>query len=233
MEGRRLVLGNRRYYQESGLNLPEPFAEQAAVWAGRGITPIFLGGPEGALGLLGAADQVKGEAAAAMAELRAARLEPYLLTGDRAETAAAIAGEVGLTHFLAEVRPEDKVAEIRRLQEAGHVVAMVGDGINDAPALAQADVGIAMGTGTDVAMSAADITLVRGDLRLVPEALRLSRATLRIIRQNLFWAFFYNVILVPLAAFGVINPIWAATAMALSSVTVVSNSLRLNRVRLN
>jgi Cu+-exporting ATPase len=199
--------------------------EGREVVVGRpGITVTVDGRPAGTIEI---ADTVKPEAAEAVGRLRAMNLDVWMITGDQAAAAQQAAREAGIEHVLTEVTPARKVAEIKKLQAAGRRVAMAGDGINDAPALAQSDLGIAMGSGTDIAMEAGDITLMRGDLRGVPEAIELSRRTMRIVRQNLFWAFAYNTIGIPIAALGMLSPMLASAAMALSSVTVVTNSLRL------
>jgi len=177
------------------------------------------------------ADRIKTTSAEAVARLRALGLEPVLLTGDNATVAAHVAAEAGIDRVIADVLPRDKVDVVRRLQDEGRVVAMVGDGVNDAAALAQADLGMAMGTGTDAAIEASDITLVSGDLRAAADAVRLSRRTLGTIKGNLFWAFAYNVAALPLAALGLLNPMLAGAAMAFSSVFVVGNSLLLRRFR--
>ena len=203
-----------------------PAAERLAA-EGRTAAVVTVDGT--AAGVIAIADTIKPEAADTVAALRRMGLEIWMITGDNLRTAEAVAREAGIDHVLAGVLPDGKVAEIRRLEAAGKRVAMVGDGINDAPALAQAHVGIAIGTGTDIAMEASGITLLRGDLRGVATALLLARRTLRVIRENLFWAFAYNTIGIPVAALGLLSPVVASAAMALSSVTVVSNSLRLKR----
>jgi Cu+-exporting ATPase len=209
---------------------------------GRGVTGVVEGHRVGIdrgtvlvdgepVGELRVEDTVKPTSAEAVAQLEALGLTPVLLTGDREETARRVAAEVGIERVLAEVLPDEKAAEVQRLQQAGEVVAMVGDGVNDAPALAQSDLGLALGTGTDVAIEASDLTLVSGDLRAAPDAIRLARRTLRTIKGNLFWAFAYNVAAIPLAVAGLLSPIVAAAAMAFSSLFVVTNSLRLRRFR--
>jgi Cu+-exporting ATPase len=211
--------------------------ESAALLSMEGKTIVYVASEKTAIGLIALADVPKASAKQAIENLKHRNLKVMMVTGDNAGTANAIASQLGIDRVLADVLPGNKADEIRKLQKAGEVVAMVGDGINDAPALAAADVGIAIGAGTDVAIEASDITLIRDDLLGVPEAIGLSEATIRVIKQNLFWAFFYNVIGIPIAAgalypfFGILlNPEFAAAAMALSSVSVVSNSLRLRRV---
>ncbi|RJS45454.1 heavy metal translocating P-type ATPase [Nocardioides cavernaquae] len=234
VDGHAVLVGRPRLLEEWSQHLPTSLVDALDAAEAQGHTAVAVGWDGRARGVLVVADTVKETSAEAVRRLRALGLRPVLLTGDNRRSAESVAREVGLdpaTEVIAEVLPADKVDVVRRLQGEGRVVAMVGDGVNDAAALAQADLGLAMGTGSDVAIEASDLTLVRGDLLLVPEAIRLSRRTLRTIRGNLFWAFAYNVAGLPLAAAGLLNPMLAGAAMALSSVFVVTNSLRLKRFR--
>jgi len=243
VDGHTVRVGKPEWVEGEGIHLGD--LREAVEWLrAEAKTAVAVAVDGETVGVLGIADRLKEGSAEAVAELHRLGLEVVMLTGDNRQTAEAIARQVGIDRVVAEVLPADKAEQVKRLQAEGRLVGMVGDGINDAPALAQADVGIALGTGTDVAMETADVTLMRGDLRAVPQALALSQATMRTIKQNLFWAFFYNVILIPVAA-GVLypvpwvpgvlrqlHPVLAAFAMAFSSVTVVTNSLRLRRIPL-
>jgi cation-transporting ATPase V len=231
VDGETVWVGRRKMAAEAGLALPDELARVAERLEGQGRTAVFAGWDGQVRGVLAVADTLKDGAADTIAELHRMGLKVAMITGDNARTAAAIAQRVGIDTVLAEVLPADKQTEVTRLQAAGEVVAMVGDGVNDAPALVAADLGIAIGTGTDVAIESSDLTLMRGELAGVPTAIRLSRRTYRTIVQNLGWAFVYNVALIPLAAAGLLNPIFAGAAMGFSSVSVVANSLRLLRFR--
>ncbi len=225
--GRTLHVGSRRLMDELAIDR-SPLAEATDAAEARGCTVMWVA-TDRLLGAIAVADTVREEARAAITRLRSLGITPVLLTGDNARAASVVAAELGIDRVVAEVLPEDKAEQVAALQSEGHVVAMVGDGVNDAPALARADVGFAMGSGTDVAMHSAGVTLVRPDPRLVADALDVSRATQRTIRQNLFWAFLYNVVALPLAMAGLLSPMLAGAAMAMSSVSVVTNSLRLRR----
>ena len=239
VEDRTILIGNRRLMDESGIEVEEYKAAQAQSLADEGKTPMFIAIDGMLAGIIAVADIIKPESRAAVEQMQAMGIEVVMLTGDNAATAAAVAKQASITSVLAEVLPGDKAESVKQLQAQGKKVAMVGDGINDAPALAQADVGIAIGTGTDVAIESADIVLMRGNLTAVPAAITLSRKTIANIRQNLFWAFIYNVACIPiamglwyLAGGPLLDPMIAAVAMSLSSVSVLANALRLKRVKI-
>jgi len=229
VDGHAVVAGRERFLADWALSLPDDLRAAKDAAEAEGRTPIIVGWDGTTRAVIVVSDTIKPTSAEAVSQLRALGLRPVLLTGDNERAARAVAAQVGIDEVIAEVLPQDKVDVVRRLQADGRVVAMVGDGVNDAAALAQADLGLAMGTGTDAAIEASDITLVRGDLRAAADAIRLSRRTLKTIKGNLFWAFAYNIGALPLAAAGLLNPMLAGAAMAFSSVFVGSNSLRLRR----
>ena len=239
VEGKEVLLGNEKFMEDESVALND-LPASAVKLSEEGKTPMFVALEGKAVGIIAVADTLKESSADAVRALQKLGIQTIMITGDNKRTAQAIAARAGIDRVLSEVLPDDKAREVKKLQSGNKVVAMVGDGINDAPALAQADVGIAIGTGTDVAMEASDITLIQGDLRGVVASIALSRATINNIRQNLFWAFAYNTVLIPVAAgilfpfFGILlNPMFAAAAMGMSSVTVVTNALRLRKVNLD
>ncbi|WDL98331.1 heavy metal translocating P-type ATPase [Alicyclobacillus sp. ALC3] len=230
VNGQTIRVGRKRWLSEAGV--PEFPNEALAKYESEGKTAVLVAADATLLGIIAMADTIKPDATVTIQQLQEMGIEVWLITGDNERTANAVAEQVGIKNVMAAVMPEDKANKVQELRKKGRVVAMVGDGINDAPALAAADIGIAMGTGADVALDAADIALMHGNMQGAVDAIRLSKATMRKIRQNLFWAFFYNVLGIPLAALGILSPIIAGAAMAMSSVSVVSNSLLLRRIRL-
>jgi P-type E1-E2 ATPase len=224
--GGLVVVGSPRLLREAGVSLAPLVARIEELEAGA-QTVVAVARDDQLVGIIAVADTLKPDAKAAVERLQARGLRTVMITGDNRKAAEAIASRIGIDQVLAEVLPQEKAEQVRRLQQQGRRVAFVGDGINDAPALAQADLGIAIGTGTDIAIEAGNIVLVKGHPLKIVEALALSRLTFRTIKQNLFWAFFYNVAAIPLAALGLLNPVIAAAAMAISSVSVVGNSLRI------
>jgi len=239
LENKKILLGTRKLMADNKINVAA-WEEKIINLESQGKTAMILAVDNKIIGLIAVADVLKKESIEAVKVLKKNDIAVWMLTGDNERTARAIAAEVGIDNIMSEVLPDKKSEKVRELQEQGKIVAMIGDGINDAPALTQANIGIAMGEGTDIAMESANITLMRGDLMLIPEVMGISKRTMKIIKQNLFWAFFYNIAFIPVAAgalyplFGILlNPIYAAAAMAFSSISVVLNSLRLRRVNLD
>ena len=239
VNNKNILIGNKKLMLNNNVNIADNI-NSAEEYASEGKTPLYIAIDNVLSGIIAVADQVKDSSAKTVEELHKLGVEVVMLTGDNAKTAQAIAKELSIDKVISEVLPEDKANEIKKLQESGRKVAMVGDGINDAPALVQADVGLAIGTGTDVAIDAADVVLIKSDLNTVVNVINLSRKTIKNIKENLFWAFFYNVIGIPFAMgivylFGgpLLNPMLAGAAMSFSSVSVVLNALRLKRIKLN
>jgi P-type Cu+ transporter len=233
VDGRTVVAGNPRLFAELSLEVPAPLRAAAGAAADAGRTAVLVGWDGAARAVLAVADQLKPSSPAAVDRLRGLGLRPFLLTGDDSRAALAVAGQLGIPDpdVFAGAQPQDKAEVIRRLRDGGLPVAFAGDGVNDAAALAEADLGVALGAGADAAIGAADLTLVSGDPSGIADAIELARATVRVIRQNLAWASGYNVIAIPLAALGYLNPLFAGVAMSASSLIVVGNSLRLRRFR--
>jgi Cu+-exporting ATPase len=231
IDHKTVLIGTRRLMQDNAIDINEAEKHLQRLEE-EGKTAVMVSIDNKISGIIGVADTLKEDSKEAIENLVKLGMEIYMISGDNERTTRAIGNQVGITHILSEVLPEHKAEEVAKLQKAGKIVAMVGDGINDAPALAKADVGIAIGTGTDVAIETSDITLMRGNLKSIASAIRLSKKTISKIKQNLFWAFFYNIIGIPFASLGFLNPIIAGAAMAFSSVSVVTNSLSLKRIKI-
>jgi P-type Cu+ transporter len=229
MNGTAVLLGTEEFLREQNVAMPEDALKETDALRREAKTVMFVARGTTLLGVIAAQDRIKADATEAMKQLSSMNIEVALLTGDHVETANAVAKQLGITNVYADVKPNGKADIVKEIQKKGKMVAFVGDGLNDAPALAQADLGIAVGTGTDVAIATGEIVLMGGSPTKAAEAIRLSRLTFRAVKQNLFWAFIYNIIGIPLAAFGLLNPIIASVAMAMSSVSVLSNSLRIAR----
>lgn len=232
VDNEKILVGNIALLEENNIELSKEEIKEIENYQIQGRTPLLIGDKNNLLGIITVADEVKPTSKEAIDELKEMGIEIYMLTGDSEATAKTIGKEIGIDHIIAEVLPQDKSSKVKELKEKGHIVGMVGDGINDAPALAESNIGFAIGTGTDIAMEASDITIINGDLKSIAKSIKLSHRTMRTIKQNLFWAFFYNSIGIPVAALGFLNPMIAGAAMAFSSVSVVTNSLRLRKANL-